>query len=65
MTSKAAWRSFTSSLTDSEFIRHVTADPDATPVERELAMRLDRMLYSTDPTTPSALEAAGQMRLFS
>jgi len=42
------WKLYPRTYRDEELIRNVTSDPDATPLERELALRMDRLLYHCD-----------------
>ena len=65
MKREPAWKAYPGPLTDSELIRHVTSDATATRLERELALRLDRLMYATDLPSQLEREANGQGRLFS
>lgn len=44
------WKMYPAPYGDSELIRMVTSDPECSPLERALALRLDRMLHHNDQT---------------
>lgn len=54
------WRVSPRSYRDAELVRFITSDPDATPLERDLALRLDKLLYQVD----EAERNPKQMELF-
>ena len=55
--SEQVWKNNPSMLRDSELIRFVTSDPDCTPLERNLALRLDRVLYAHDTLESAVVNA--------
>jgi len=42
-----SWKTHPRPYRDAELIRLVTSDANVTPLERELALRMDRMLYES------------------
>lgn len=65
MTTKTPiWKGCPRSFRDEELIRFVMGDLVSTPLERELATRLERLLYHCDEVEEDAKSAPVQLRLF-
>ena len=48
ITKVKGWKLYPGPYRNEELIRYVTSDPTSTELERELALRLDRLLFRCD-----------------
>lgn len=58
------WKAYPNLLRDEELVRLVTSDLASTPLERNLALRLDRLLYHCDDAEDDGPWRQVQLELF-
>lgn len=56
------WKLYPNHLRDEELTRFVMSDPDCTPLERNMALRIDRLLYKCDDLEMDVKNAAHDNR---
>lgn len=54
------WKMYPAPYRDEELVRMVTSDADCSPLERALALRLDRMIHHSDAMEADAEYARQQ-----
>jgi hypothetical protein len=42
------WRAYPNYMRDEELVRNVLADPESSPLERNMALRLEKLCYKCD-----------------